>query len=60
MRPQAKWAVKRVTVDGHFNLPQGFVSVYLGKHTLITQEDTSRRTSQVHDAQVYFCVYNRQ
>ena len=56
-----KWAVRRVTVDGHFNLPKGFVWVCMGKHThFITQEGTRSRASQMHDSQLYFCVNSRQ
>ena len=33
------WAVSLVIEDGHFNLPQGFVWVCMGKHTyFIIQE----------------------
>ena len=61
VRPQVKCAVRRVTVDGHFNLPKGFVWVCMGKHThFITQEGTSSRASQMHDSQLYFCVNSRQ
>ena len=33
IRPHIKWTVSLVVAYGHFNLDQGFVSVYIGKHT---------------------------
>ena len=30
IRPHIKWAVSLVIAYGHFSLPQGFVSVYMG------------------------------
>ena len=33
VRPHIKWDVSLVIAYGHFNLPQGFVWVCMGKHT---------------------------
>ena len=39
IRPNSKWVVSLVTAYGHFNLPQGFVWVYMALHThVITPE----------------------
>ena len=40
IRPQVKWAVSLVIAAGYFNIRQGFVWIYMGKHIhLITLED---------------------
>ena len=36
IKPQVKWAVNLVIVDGHFNLPQGFVCICMDSHTHFT------------------------